>query len=94
MRIRMRTLLRSGLVPGQPYTPVLDPDRIEHTEVQPHFCGECFGPRRENNLGRLFCEQCLARLFGSRMAYDSFIRSMRARETMRRARLRAKGLIP
>lgn len=91
--MHIRTLVRSGTVPGQPYAPVTDPHRIEHADVPQHVCGECFGPRRHSNLGRLFCEQCMIRLFGGRWFYDSFIRSERARTTRRLTRLRARGVI-
>jgi hypothetical protein len=91
--MRQRTWARTGN-PGQPYAPPTHPERIPHTEVGEHRCGECFGPRSMHRKGP-FCTRCERELFGNETwGYQSFVRSERARMRYVLRRWAEAGYVP
>lgn len=91
--LRLRTVVRTGKVPGQPSAPVTG-HGAGPSGPEEHYCGECFGRRNRYRAGP-FCSNCEQELFGSpRLGFLSFVRSERARMRYVRARWAAAGYIP
>jgi hypothetical protein len=90
--MRWRTDKKTGNVPGQPATPLTDARRIPHVRVRSHVCGWCGGrmadATRRVSRARVLCHACMRSEFGGAEAYDSFIRTERARTREREKKQR------